>query len=135
MLEKRGEIIVLSFLSKKSAKKKVRIPKTTQQSIPYSHAFEDGILLHGKNTFSKSFAFKDINYQVGKQEDQEEVFAKYCEFLNFFDNTVDLQVTISNKNFNKEDFEEKLVLKSRDDHLEPFRTEYNAMLKKLSDRS
>lgn len=121
---------MLSFLNPKYANKNVRIPKSTQQSVPYSEPFEDGIFMHGKNRFTKTFAFKDINYQVGKQEDQEEVFAKYCEFLNFFDNTVDLQITISNKNFNKEDFEEKLVVKSREDHLEPFRMEYNAMLKK-----
>lgn len=122
---------MLSFLKKeKNSKKKVRIPKTTQQSIPYSFAFEDGILHHGKNRYSKSFQFKDINYQVAKQEDQEEVFAKYCDFLNFFDNSIDLQITITNKNFNKEDFEEKLVIKHRDDDLGPFRSEYNSMLKK-----
>lgn len=122
---------MLSFLKKeKSAKKKVRIPKTTQQSIPYSMAFEDGILLHGRNRYSKSFQFKDINYQVAKQEDQEEVFAKYCEFLNFFDNSVDLQITITNKNFNKDDFEDKLIIKGKNDELETFRTEYNTMLKK-----
>lgn len=122
---------MLSFLRKeKNAKKKVRIPKTTQQSVPYSMAFEDGVLIHGKNRYSKSFQFKDINYQVAKQEDQEEVFAKYCEFLNFFDQSVDLQITITNKNFNKDDFEEKLVIKSKDDVLESFRSEYNTMLKK-----
>ncbi|WP_068612499.1 VirB4-like conjugal transfer ATPase, CD1110 family [Paenibacillus tuaregi] len=118
------------FKRKKEAKKKVRIPKSTQQSIPYQRAYEDGILQHGKNRYSKTFSFRDINYQVGKQEDQEEVFAKYCEFLNFFDNSIDLQVTIVNKNFDKADFEEKLIVKSREDELEPFRAEYNAMLKK-----
>lgn len=122
---------MLSFLKKeKSAKKKVRIPKTTQQSIPYSMAFEDGVLFHGGKRYSKSFQFKDINYQVAKQEDQEEVFSKYCEFLNFFDNSVDLQITITNKNFNKDDFEDKLIIKEKNDELETFRTEYNTMLKK-----
>ncbi|MCJ8010147.1 ATP-binding protein [Paenibacillus sp. KQZ6P-2] len=115
---------------KSIVKKKTRIPKTTQQTIPYSLSFEDGILQHGTNRYSKSFQFKDINYQVGKQEDQEEIFAKYCEFLNFFDNTIDLQITIVNKNFNKEDFEEKLLIKPKADHLEPHRLEYNSMLKK-----
>ncbi len=121
---------MLSFLNKTKSKKKTRIPKSTQQSVPYTQSFEDGILKHGSKRFSKTFTFKDINYQVSKQEDQEEVFAKYCEFLNFFDNTVDLQITITNKNFNKEDFEEKLVVKNKVDHLEPYRNEYNAMLKK-----
>ncbi|WP_025718336.1 VirB4-like conjugal transfer ATPase, CD1110 family, partial [Paenibacillus polymyxa] len=118
------------FLNKKSAKKKARIPKSSQQSIPYSTASEDGILKHGKDRYSKTFSYVDINYQVSKQDDQEEVFSKYCEFLNFFDDTVNLQVTIINKSFNKEDFESRVMIKSRNDHMEPFREEYNQMLKR-----
>ncbi|MEK4433105.1 ATP-binding protein [Paenibacillus sp. FSL M7-0802] len=118
------------FLNKKSAKKKARIPKSSQQSIPYSTASEDGILKHGKDRYSKIFTYVDINYQVSKQDDQEEVFSKYCEFLNFFDDTVNLQVTIINKSFNKEDFESRVMIKSRNDHMEPFREEYNQMLKR-----
>lgn len=118
------------FLNKKSAKKKARIPKSSQQSIPYSTASEDGILKHGKDRYSKTFSYVDINYQVSKQDDQEEVFSKYCEFLNFFDDTVNLQVTIINKSFNKEDFESRVMIKSRNDHMEQFRDEYNQMLKR-----
>ncbi|WP_433946994.1 VirB4-like conjugal transfer ATPase, CD1110 family [Paenibacillus sp. SN-8-1] len=116
------------FLSKKKAKKKIRIPRSSQQSIPYSLATEDGILQHGKNRYSKTFSYVDINYQVGKQDDQEEVFSKYCEFLNFFDDSVNLQVTIVNKSFNKEEFKEKIVITSKNDHIEPFRQEYNKMI-------
>ncbi|MHA7584586.1 VirB4-like conjugal transfer ATPase, CD1110 family [Paenibacillus vandeheii] len=118
------------FLNKKSAKKKARIPKSSQQSIPYSTASEDGILKHGRDRYSKTFSYVDINYQVSKQDDQEEVFSKYCEFLNFFDDTVNLQVTIINKSFNREDFEGRVMIKSRNDHMEPFRDEYNQMLKR-----
>ncbi|GAK43405.1 hypothetical protein TCA2_5902 [Paenibacillus sp. TCA20] len=85
---------------------------------------------HGKDRYSKTFSYVDINYQVSKQDDQEEVFSKYCEFLNFFDDTVNLQVTIINKSFNKEDFESRVMIKSRNDHMEPFREEYNQMLKR-----
>lgn len=118
------------FLNKKSAKKKARIPKSSQQSIPYSAATEDGILKHGKDRYSKTFSYVDINYQVSKQDDQEEVFSKYCEFLNFFDDTVNLQVTIINKSFNKDDFEGRVMIKARNDHMESFRAEYNQMLKR-----
>lgn len=118
------------FLNKKNAKKKTRIPKSSQQSIPYSGVTKDGIFQHGKERYSKTFSYVDINYQVGKQDDQEEVFSKYCEFLNFFDDSVNLQVTIVNKSFNKDEFEKKVVVQSRNDYMEPFRQEFNEMIKR-----
>ncbi|MMZ48194.1 AAA-like domain protein [compost metagenome] len=118
------------LLNKKTAKKKTRIPKSSQQSIPYSGVTKDGIFQHGKERYSKTFSYVDINYQVGKQDDQEEVFSKYCEFLNFFDDSVNLQVTIVNKSFNKDEFEKKVVVESRNDHMEPFRQEFNEMIKR-----
>ena len=39
-------------------------------------------------------------------------------------------MTIINKSFNKEDFESRVMIKSRNDHMEPFREEYNQMLKR-----
>ncbi|OMD35657.1 VirB4-like conjugal transfer ATPase, CD1110 family [Paenibacillus odorifer] len=117
------------FPSQKKAKRKVRVPKNVQQSIPYSLVSDDGILQHGKVRFSKTFALIDINYQVGKQDDQEEVFAKYCEFLNFFDESVNVQVNILNKSFNKDEFARRVIVEQKNDFMTPFREEYNKMIK------
>ncbi|WP_017815225.1 VirB4-like conjugal transfer ATPase, CD1110 family [Paenibacillus shenyangensis] len=117
------------FLKPKKAKKKVRIPKSSQQSIPYSSITDDGIMKHGKDRFSKVFSYIDINYQVGKQDDQEEVFSHYCQFLNSFDSNMNLQVSIENKNINRGELEKKIIVENKDDFMSPFREEYNTMIK------
>ena len=51
-----------------------------------------------------------------------------ADLLNGFDNTTSLQVTIMNSQINKEQFSEKLLLKSSNDGLDPERQEINEIL-------
>ena len=107
--------------------KKVR-PKTAQQTIAYLRAYDDGIIEISKGSFSKVIRFYDINYQIARQDDKEDIFIKYCEFLNFFNSNITLQTTIINKSVNRELFEKKILLKEKDDYLDEYRQEYNQML-------
>ena len=111
------------------ARKKV-MPKTAQKTIPIVNAYDDGIIESRSGEFSKSFEFLDINYHAAREDDQVDIFAKYCEFLNFFNSTVNLQITINNKNINQFEFEKKVMLERKDDNLCQYRDEYNEMLKK-----
>ena len=74
-------------------KKKENIPYTAQESIPFDRMFPDGICRVGKNFYSKTIQFQDINYQLAQQEDQTEIFEEWCSFLNFFDSSVHFQIT------------------------------------------
>ena len=47
------------------------IPKCVQDVIPISRVWEDGIFLCGKNKYSKSFMFSDINYAVSSKDDND----------------------------------------------------------------
>lgn len=118
------------YSKKKVVKEKKRIPRTVQNTIPYIQAFDDGILEIKKGFYSMAFKFIDINYQIARQDDQEDIFIKYCHFLNSFDSSVDFQIGINNRNINREDFEEKVLLKKKSDFLDEYRDEYNQMLKK-----
>jgi len=104
------------------------IPKTAQQTIPYLRAYEDGIFQVTNNSFSKVIRFYDINYQIARQDDKEDIFIKYCEFLNYFNSSIHVQITIINKSINREQFERKILLKERDDIFNEYRKEYNEML-------
>lgn len=104
------------------------VPKTAQQTVPYLRAFEDGIFEVAKGKFSKVIKFFDINYQIARQDDKEDIFVKYCEFLNYFNSQITVQITIINKSINRETFEQKILLKKRDDSLDEYRHEYNEML-------
>lgn len=44
-----------------------------------------GFFLSGKNKYSKTFKFQDINYAVASRNDKEMMFLEYSELLNFFD--------------------------------------------------
>jgi len=92
--------------------------------------FEDGICQVDKELFSKTIRFSDINYQIAKREEQIDIFSKYCEFLNYFDPTINLQISIYNRHIKEEDFKEQMLIPLCDgeDDLNEYRKEYNTML-------
>lgn len=118
--------------SKKSPKKKkesLKIPKTAQQTIPYVAVYEDsGIIEIADCVFTKAYLLKDINYQIAKLQEQEEMFIRFGEFINSFDPSIRFQIVVINKNMDQEEFEIKTLLKPRYDYFDPLREEYNEML-------
>lgn len=104
-----------------------KAPKSVQQAIPISRIWHDGIFQLG-NKYSKSFKFTDINYSVASKDDQMAMFIDYCELLNSLDVGATTKITINNRRLNKMDFEHAILIKPKDDGLNHFRDEYNAML-------
>ncbi len=74
--------------------------------------------------------FSDINYQTARQEDQDNMFLMYCNLINFFDSSIDIQITINNKRKNKVEFENNIIIPLKHDGLDEFRNEYNLMQKR-----
>ena len=72
---------------------------------------EDGICEVEKGVFSKTIKFADINYEIAKKEDQVDIFSKYCEFLNYFNDTIKVQISIQNRYINQETFRKKMLIK------------------------
>lgn len=115
----------------KGSKKKqtLKIPKTVQNTIPYYAVYEDGGLIETeKGTFTKSYTLKDINYQIARTQEQEELFVRFEELLNSFEPTMTFQISIINKNMDPESFERQVLLRPRYDEYDPLREEYNRML-------
>ena len=109
-------------------KEKFIIPKSVQDTIPIKALWEDGIFLVGKNKYSKSYKFLDINYAVASKEDKETMFLDYSELLNSLDSGTTIKITINNRRINKVDFEKNTLLKKANDGLDKYREEYNKML-------
>lgn len=116
----------------KQDKEKIKVPKFVQDIIPVKAIYEDGLFLVGKNKYSKSYKFLDINYAVASREDKEAMFLEYSELLNSLDTGSTAKITINNKRINKLDFEKTILLKDAGDNLDRFRKEYNAMLNSQS---
>ena len=99
-----------------------------QDIIPVVKIYEDGTFYLGNNMYSKTFRFSDINYQVASENEQSDLFIKYSELLNSFDEGVYSKITINNRKINKADFKQKILLENKEDGLDFYREEYNEML-------
>lgn len=95
---------------KKQEKDNFNIPKSIQQVIPIQRIWTDGIFLVGKNKYSQTFKFSDINYAVASKEDKEAMFLEYGELLNSFDSGATTKITIALRRINKKDFEKEILL-------------------------
>ncbi len=104
------------------------MPDSAQKSIPFDRMFPDGICRVGKNFYTKTIQFQDINYQLAQQEDQTEIFEEWCSFLNFFDSSVHFQLTFLNQTTDAEKFEKKIAIRHRNDGYDRVRDEYSFML-------
>ena len=76
----------------KQEKEKFVVPKGVQDVIPIKAIYDDGIFKVGKDKFSKTFKFTDINYAVASREDKEAMFLEYSELLNSFDSGATAEV-------------------------------------------
>lgn len=89
----------------KQDKEKFRIPRSVQQVIPIQAVWADGVFQVGRNKFTRTYKFMDINYAVASREDQEAMFLEYSELLNSFDSGATTKITINNRRLNRQDFE------------------------------
>ena len=112
----------------KKDKEKFIAPKGVQDIIPVKRIWKDGIFLVGKNYYSQTYRFTDINYAVASKEDKEGMFLDYSEILNSFDIGATTKISIINRRLNKLDFEKTILIPMHNDNLDIYRKEYNNML-------
>lgn len=112
----------------KRDKEEFNIPKSIQDTIPVNRIWKDGIFLLGKDKYSKTYRFTDINYAVASRNDKEAMFLDYSELLNSLDSSATSKITILNRRLNKVDFEKNILLPKANDNLDKYRDEYNKML-------
>lgn len=112
----------------KQDKEKFRIPRSVQQVIPIQAIWADGVFQVGRNKFTRTYKFMDINYAVASREDQEAMLLEYSELLNSFDSGATTKITINNRRLNRQDFEKAILIPMREDGLDVYREEYNEML-------
>ena len=88
----------------KAENQKKRKPFTAQDTIPYKEIYKDGICRTDDNYYSKMVQFYDINYQLAQNDDKAAIFENYCEFLNSFDSSVEVQITFLNQQVNFDEY-------------------------------
>lgn len=113
---------------KKLEQEKFVVPKTVQNVIPIKAVYKDGIFLVGKNMYSKTFLFTDVNYYIACENEKNDLMRQYWAVINSFGNGVTVKLTINNHRFDKEDFEKSILMPYYYDNLDVYRKEYNEML-------
>lgn len=104
-------------------------PKTSQQTVPYREMFRDGICRVNDRLYTKTVTFSDINYLLAQNDDKSAIFDSYCEFLNYFDSSISVQLTFVNKRANIREFQASIDILNKEDAFDSIRREYGEMLK------
>lgn len=115
---------------RKKAKKLV-IPRTVQETIPYSRVYPDsGIIETADGVFTKTYILEDINYKAAKDEAQDEIYRNYSDFHNSFDSGMVYQIMTIQQAMNVVELEANTLMKMEQDEGDAMREEYNNTIRK-----
>ncbi len=70
-----------------------------------------------------------INYQLAQADDKTAIFENWCDFLNYFDASVSVQLSFINQGARKEKAQAAIEIPAQDDAFNSIRREYADMLK------
>ena len=113
--------------SKPKASKR-RAVVSAQQTIPYVEMCRDGVCKVNARLYTKTIRFSDINYQLAQNEDKTAIFENWCDFLNYFDSSIFVQLSFINQQTNITEFKKQINIPPQQDDFNDIRTEYSDML-------
>ena len=105
-----------------------RKEKSAQDSIPYERMWPDGICRVADGHYTKTIQFQDINYQLSQNEDKAAIFEGWCDFLNYFDSSIQFQLSFLNLAASEETFARAINIPLQGDDFDSIRVEYTTML-------
>ena len=109
-------------------KDKFAIPRIAQDIIPVQKIWQDGIFQISTNTYSKTWMFSDVNYQLAGVGEKTSMFQSYSALINSLDTAGGTKITIFNKKNRKEDYEHNATMQLKHDGLDYIRNEYNQVV-------
>ena len=102
---------------------------SAQDTIPYREMAKDGICRVHDNLYSKTIRFFDLNYPLAQAEDKDAIFEGWCEFLNYFDFTIHVQLSFVNHHSATLEFDHSIQIEPQYDQFDDLRQEYSNMLR------
>ena len=113
---------------KKRDKQARKVPRSAQQTIPYIEMCKDGICKVNSRLYTKTIRFSDINYQLAQNDDKTAIFENWCDFLNYFDSSIFVQLSFINQRASLNEFKKAINIPQQQDSFNDIRTEYSDML-------
>ena len=77
-------------------KRKVKIPKNAQDTIPFIEVYENGLFLIEENTYTLVFAFENIDYNLLREHEQQDIYEKYTSIINAIPTDIEYQEFLMN---------------------------------------
>jgi hypothetical protein len=114
---------------KQKARKAAKVPHSVQDTIAYQEMFKDGICRVTDRFYTKCIQFGDINYQLAQNEDKTAVFEYWCDFYNYFDSSISLQLSCMSQYANVKEMEGSIDIPPQEDSFDDIRREYDSILK------
>lgn len=111
-----------------SSKKKKR-PETSQQTIPFTRMYPDGICHVSDNYYTRMVEFYDINYSLLEAEAQADIRMLYREFLDYFEPGIRFQIFFFNRKVSAETLEAQFQIRKREDAFDELREEQVELLR------
>ncbi len=111
---------------KKASEPLYKTPKSIQETIEIMKVAENGIFEVNKNHYSKCYRFMDINYTTTNEEEQIDIFERYCKFLNSLD--CNFKITVNNKNKDMNEMRNEILLPYQQDAYDKYRKVYNDII-------
>ncbi len=94
-------------------------PSSVQDSIPYREMYRDGLCRVNDRLFTKTIEFGDINYHLAQNEDKTQIFENYCDFLNYFDSSIGVQLSAVNQFGNADELLRSIDIPLKGDGCDP----------------
>lgn len=112
--------------NKNNAKKKVNSArKTVAATLPYRKCLANDIWELNDNRYSKVYKIDDINYNLGDENQQDNILYSYRMFLNSLDDTEECQISVMNEPIDIEKYERAVLVERQSDEFDELRQEYN----------
>ncbi len=89
--------------------KKIAVPQTAQDTIPFIEAYDNGIFLVDENVYTLVFAFENLDYTLLREEEQLALYRDYQKLMNALPVDIDYQEFIMNDSINVEKLRHTLM--------------------------
>ena len=90
----------------------------------------DGVCRVDEHTYSKTIRFRDINYQLAQNEEKTGICEGWCDFLNYFDSSIGVQISFINRRSSLKEFRKVIDLPERNDEFDDLRREFGGMIRR-----
>ena len=107
----KKQLQMKKIVREKEEKQEQKKRLSVQKSIAYKEMGRDGICRVKDGIYSKTIRFNDINYQLAQNEDKNAIFEGWCDFLNYFDSSIHVQLSFINQKSNMKEYEKIIKIR------------------------